>query len=455
MMNKWIFIVCLLFASLGSSAQQKQLISGPMLGYTAHHEQLIWLEVSPEVKDLEIVYWPEEKPEKKYSRHYLGPLGRSYNPVKVVLTGLSMDTRYHYDIFLDGTKAESGQEQAFRTTRLWQWREPAPDFSFLFGSCMYVNDPPFDRPGDPYGQGLGMVETMGRTPSDFMIWGGDNVYLREADWSSLDGIYYRYSHDRRQKELATLLASRPNFAIPDDHDFGPNNSNRSWRLKEEVSRVFKEYWGNQKMGTPENPGLYSSFEWSDCAFFLLDNRSFRSPEFYHDSSGVKVNKTYLGEKQMQWLKDNLASSRAPFKFIVSGSQVLNTEGRGECFCHYPAEWQELLEFIREYRINGVIFLSGDRHYSEVLKFQQSGIYPIYEITSSPISSRPYYSIDKGDEAANPLRVKGTLSNQLNFMKLSVSGERYRRVLKVEDLDAEGKLLWEIEIPEMEVKFIRK
>ena len=180
-------------------------------------------------------------------------------------------------------------------------------------------------------------------------------------------------------------------------------------------------------------------------------------QIYHDSSytGVEVNKSYLGKKQLQWLKDNLANSHASFKFIVSGSQVLNTEGHGECFCHYTEEWQELLDFIKEYKINGVIFLSGDRHYSEVLKFQKGGQYPLYEITSSPMAARPYFSVKKSKEANNPLRVEGTLTNELNFMRLSVSGERYKRVLKVEDFDRDGKKLWEITIPQMELRFIRK
>ncbi len=80
-----------------------------------------------------------------------------------------------------------------------------------------------------------------------------------------------------------------------------------------------------------------------------DNRYHRSPPYYPDSADGDWNpeKAYLGKGQMQWLKDALTNSRATFKFIISGSQVLNTEGGGECFCHYKQEWQELLYFIKD------------------------------------------------------------------------------------------------------------
>ena len=51
----------------------------------------------------------------------------------------------------------------------------------------------------------------------------------------------------------------------------------------------------------------------DVDFFLTDSRTSRSVS----------NGTYLGEKQTAQLKRNLKSSKAIFKIIVSGSQVIN------------------------------------------------------------------------------------------------------------------------------------
>ena len=38
------------------------LVSGPMLGYNAHREVLVWLEVK-DAKSVELAYWPAGKPE--------------------------------------------------------------------------------------------------------------------------------------------------------------------------------------------------------------------------------------------------------------------------------------------------------------------------------------------------------------------------------------------------------
>ena len=48
-----------------------------------------------------------------------------------------------------------------------------------------------------------------------MIWGGDNIYLREADWDSKTGIHHRYTYSRKIKETQALLAKTQNFAIWD------------------------------------------------------------------------------------------------------------------------------------------------------------------------------------------------------------------------------------------------
>lgn len=451
-----LFLLSLLSLSLHAAfSQSSKLVSGPMLGYTAHHEQLIWIEVASNVRSVAIEYWQKDQRDEQHEMVYNGLLGLSYNPLRIILKELEMSTTYEYQIRLNGEVVASGQPQQFTTRHLWEWREPAPDFSFLFGSCAYVNDPPFDRPGKPYGQGLQMLETMGNTNSDFMLWGGDNNYLREADWSSVSGLCHRYSHDRRQPEMARLLATRPNFAIWDDHDFGPNNSNSGWRFKEETLEIFNQYWGHQTWGEPNNAGNYTKLEWSDCDFFLLDNRYHRSPEFYHDSVDGTWNeeKQYLGKEQLEWLKTNLANSRASFKFIVSGSQVVNVEGEGECFCNYQREWRELIDFIKEYDVRGVVFLSGDRHFSEVLRYHEDGLYPLHEVTSSPLAARPYEKVVERAEAGNPLRLEGTLTNSLNFMKLSVTGERGKRVLTISCFDQSGNELWtkDIEQPALRIR----
>lgn len=44
-------------------------------------------------------------------------------------------------------------EGRFRTQALWQWRGDPPTLRLAVGSCAYLNDGRFDRPGTPYGGG--------------------------------------------------------------------------------------------------------------------------------------------------------------------------------------------------------------------------------------------------------------------------------------------------------------
>ena len=427
---------------------QNTLISGPMLGYIEHREALIWCEVPTATESFAIKYRVKGKPDTEKEAHNIQMGGSNYATVKVILEELDMDTNYEYDIYLNGEKVDPSVPTAFKTKRLWEWREPAPDFSFLIGSCYYLNDPKYDRPGTPYGKNPKILETMGNMPTDFMIWGGDNVYLREADYSSASGMAYRYSFNFRLPQMQKLRATRANYAIWDDHDYGPNDSDGRFELKEASLDLFKNYWGNKTFGESDNEGTYHKFKWSDCDFLCMDDRFYRAANSLPDSIGGKPNpsKVFYGRKQLDWLKNNLISSSATFKFIVTGGQMLNPLADKECFYFYPVEYQELMNFIVENNISGVIFLTGDRHFSELIKWQPTGFYPLYDFTCSAVTSgvaRP--------ENPNPRRVVGSLLAENNFGKIAVSGGKGDRKVTLETYDIEGKKRWNFSISEKELK----
>ena len=48
--------------------------------------------------------------------------------------------------------------------------------------------------------------------------------------------------------------------------------------------------------------------------------------------------------------------------------------------------KRFLDLIKSTRANGVMFITGDVHYGEISKLESKGIYPIYDITSSGITS---------------------------------------------------------------------
>lgn len=429
------------------------LISGPMLGFVEHRSAYIWFEVSQEVKNASIRYWEHNNIDFYYEADYKGPLGNPYNPVHFELFNLKMNTPYQYSIVLNNKEVEKQKPYQFRTRDLWQYRKDPPDFSFMMGSCAYINDEQYDRPGPAYGQDPAILTTMGNYSTDFMLWMGDNLYFREADYSSRAGMQYRYSYNRRIPQMRNLLSSRSNFAIWDDHDYGPNDSDESWEFKDESLDLFKKYWGNKTYGETNNEGIYSKISWSDCDFFLMDDRYHRSPGLIRDSVNGESNceKQFYGIQQLTWLENNLLNSFAPFKFIVTGSQVLNPMNKGECLRDYPCEYNELLNFITEYKIDGVIFLSGDRHFSEVIKYQPKKGYAIYDITSSPITSG-VYNITGTPEFTNPNRVPETLVMENNFTVINIKGKPGERVLQLKSYNKGAEERSNFTVSEKELRF---
>jgi alkaline phosphatase D len=341
---------------------------------------------------------------------------------------------------------------SFKTKDLWEWRKPAPDFSFLIGSCLYINDSLYDRPGKPYGASPQILEKMANTPSDFMIWGGDNFYYREADYSSEWGMRYRCSHDCRTPEIQKLRGTRANYAIWDDHDYGSDNSNKTWEMKDVALENFMNYFGNKTFGETSNKGIYNKFTWSDAAFFLMDDRYHRSPNELKDSINDKPNpeKHFYGKEQLEWLKNNLISSKSTFKFIVTGGQMLNPMADKECFRYYPYEYNDLLNFIKENKINGVVFLSGDRHFTEMIKISRDNAYPLYDFTCSSITSGIHNILNK-PEFNNPNRVANSLLLENNFAKISIEGKKGERTVYFETFNAQGEKKWNFQISEKELK----
>jgi len=456
---KTILVSCLLvfFLHIGGTvwAQAPKVLAGPMLGYCEHKEVLIWILTTCTRKVSLHYFITRTKTEKKILEEVLfDPAIKVGDPsicntnkaTKFVVKDLRPGEKYSYLIYLDGKEYKAEFPLQFTTKEIWEWRAPAPDFAFLAGSCNYINDSIYDRPGTPYGKQTDIFRTMAATGADFMIWLGDNTYLREADYSSQSGIKYRYEHTRRNKDLQKLLGTKNNYAIWDDHDFGPNDANSSFELKDYSTQMFKQFWGNKYFGQ-DGQGVYSKFSYSDCEFFLLDNRTFRDESSL--SEQAVVSKTMLGNKQLQWLKNSLKFSRASFKFVCIGGQVLNEHTEKESYNLYKSEREEIISFISNNNISGVIFLSGDRHHSEIIRRDRNygsksdtNYYPLYDITSSPLTSGTD-DILNIPEKDNPMRVNGTLAVDQNFCNFNISGMPGERKLLVRCMDRNSKMLFEL------------
>lgn len=435
-MNKKKSLLAILFIFFifsATSAQNKLLRAGPMLGYVEMQEANLWIQTK-EAAEIGVRYWIKgmNKPSQPQFRTATDQKESFTRHIK--LTDLDYGTTYVYELFINGELVKFSYPTEFTTQQLWQWRYDPPSFTLAFGSCLYINDKQYDRPGDPYGTEPDILEAIDAKNPDLMLWIGDNVYYREPDFYSVSRLDYRYRDARDTPEMQPLLAKAVNLATWDDHDYGPNNSNRSYRLRDEATEIFERYWANPDS---EGKGIYTKYKFNDVEFFFLDDRYYRAPNELNDST-----KAYFGDKQMQWLKDGLLSSNASFKIIINGNQVTNLDNTHEAFPMYKKEFNELMSFLSFERIEGVLILSGDVHYSQLLKTEREGLYPIYEFTSSPLSAGVYEIAESEEKYGNPQHVKGTLITDYNFGMIKVSGSRENRELTLQSLDREGNLNWE-------------
>lgn len=446
---KSIWVLHFFFFMSFLNSTQSQILSGPMHGYVELRTAKIWCEVVPKT-NLELIYWNAENKEsvQKAYRSVHNYLNFETNIFDLV--NLEPGTRYQYEIVHKSKSKIPNVSGQFKTQELWKWRKPAPDFSFITGSCAYQNERQYDRPGRAYGYDSTIFITMANEDSDFMLWLGDNWYTREVDYGSEWGLWYRASRDRSAKVLQTLLKKMSHYAIWDDHDYGPNNDGVSYIFKNETRSVFQAYFANPTYGF-NNQGTFTKVGHNDVDLFLMDNRTWRSSDNMPDSVHGMINteKAMYGKMQMEWLKNALLNSTAAFKIIVSGSQMINKANRYDCFVRYAHEFNDFMDFLQYSKVNGVLFITGDKHISEINKLERDRSYPLYDITVSPLTSG-ISKINK-EERDNPMRISGSLIEEHNYGKFSLLGNDQDRRLVIEFLDRKGMSKFKYEISASDLK----
>ncbi|MBI1225180.1 MAG: alkaline phosphatase family protein [Bacteroidetes bacterium] len=430
-MRQTFLFLLLLLSTFNLSAQKSLLQSGPMLGYTDMFETMLWAQTKSEAK-VQVAYWQKGKPTERHLTNTVKTQKTEGFTAHLLADEVQPGNWYEYELRINDQPVKLDYPTEFQTQTLWQWRTDPPTFRMAVGSCAYVNEEVYDRPGQPYGGDYQIFTSIHKQRPDLMIWLGDNTYLREPDWNTRTGFLHRNTHTRSLPELQALLASTHHYAIWDDHDYGPNDSDGSFIHKELSTEVFKDFWANPTYGLPGMGGITSYFQWADVDVFMLDDRYFRTP-----NERKFGEKTLLGKEQIDWLINALSNSKAPFKLIATGGQVLTTFVGNETYTNLcPEERLHLLKLIEEEGIKNVVFLTGDRHHTELCQIKNEAGNMMYDLTVSPLTS----GVHTGDEQ-NLLRVDGTLVQKKNFAILEFSGPKQARVMKITIFDSDGKEQW--------------
>jgi len=224
-----------------------------------------------------------------------------------------------------------------------------------------------------------------REKPDFQLIIGDNVYADSTDYNHL---WDAYTLERvNNHPFSEAVRTIPTYAVWDDHDYGPNNSDRTLQGKEQSLRAFNEVFANpSRPGDNKTPGIFTWFSWGGVDIFLLDGRYHRAPNNDSDTPA----KTFLGDEQLDWLIGSLKASKAPFKLLVCGSTWEHSRVDG--WHLYGHARRHLWTRLVENKIDGVVYVSGDTHFCDLPLHQPEirGAYPMPELMSSGLGSHDKY-----------------------------------------------------------------
>jgi len=354
-------LLSLVLIAVGADAAP-YLDLAPMVGHTTSTNTRIWVKAS-EAGTFSVRI--STKPDLSDARTVRGPKLEAASGLMdhVVVGKLEPATRYYYAPLLDGKLAMLRPYPSFTTAP----REGEPGrVRVAFTSCVGYNG---------YLATAGFAD-MSRTNFDLLLMLGDNHYANTND----PVVQRKFYFDQRDTSGWRGLSPRvPIYAIWDDHDYGPNNSDGSMPLKELSLRTFTEHWANPAYGEPDNPGVYHKFSRGNVDFFMLDVRYHRDP----NGATNLAHKTHLGAKQLAWFKRELLASRAPIKVLAAGGEW-QTFGTEDSWTPFAEERDEVFRFIEDSKISGVLLLSGDRHFTGAYQVRGKWL----EVTSGPIGSGP-------------------------------------------------------------------
>lgn len=126
----------------------------------------------------------------------------------------------------------------------------------------------------------------------------------------------------------------------------------------------------------------------------------------------------LGEAQWKWLEAQLGVP-ADLRIIASSIQFVAEAAGQETWSNLPAERQRMIDTIRRTSANGVVFISGDRHWSEISAIEEGVPYVLYDITSSSLNQNH----PRGTPTENRYRVVDATCHVPNFGVLEIDWQK--------------------------------
>lgn len=382
-MKKILILVVFLVLTANLNAQPA---AGPLAGAVTNNEATFIIKSQNSGDDIKI--------ELSMNTDFSAPVytnsvitdSKTYNFVKPKVTNLVPNTKYYYRAVINNIP--DAQINSFTTFP----SQKNQNFSFGFGSCQQSHYAP-SKPE--------IFSVIAKDSLKFWIqigdWGYPDTtekkygYRFNTRWDLLENSYLtRYGRSYAFADL--VISQMPVAYVYDDHDFAGNNSDGTDAAKQNSIDAYGIFFPHYELGNPQN-GLWQKFSYGNVDFFIIDTRTQRTANNdaldengnYNPKPGHSILAGFQidGENQKEWLKRSLKESNAKWKVIVS-SVMFNPRYRDllddvslngqlqwlkndiiDKWSGYESEQNEILNFIKDNKINNLIVLSGDSHSSYI------------------------------------------------------------------------------------------
>ena len=321
--------------------------------------------------------------------------------------------------------------------------EEQPVSRLLFGSCVKQDFP------------VPIFQTIVNRKPELFVFLGDNIY---GDTADMDVMRAKYAKLKAAVGFDLLQRTCPVLATWDDHDYGQNDGGADFAQRDASQQVFMDFWGDRpESPRRKRPGVYEAHVYGPVGkrlqVILLDTRYFRGPL---QKGAAQVGGPYvptadetipmLGESQWKWLRQQLEQP-AEVRVICTSIQCVSESSGHETWSNLPHERKRLFNLLASTKANGVVMISGDRHWAELSVEKELGPYPIYDLTSSSLSQLHA----RGTPTANKSWSLPVTYHRENFGEVYVEWGLTDPVVHLRVLDMAGEVRLESAVKLSELK----
>lgn len=292
--------------------------------------------------------------------------------VHLDVQGLTPGARYRYAfVHGSGTSMARSPIGRFRAALAAGQTEP-----LIFGAVSCTNNSLTPHP---------LARAAERDDLDAFLLLGDTSYNDGAN--TLAEYRAKWASSLSRPEYRALRASVSVMATWDDHevtnDFNPETISAT-KLATARQTFFESL--PLRRGVMEPDRLWKSTRWGSTAeLFALDGRGERKP-----STVVNGQHVYLSRAQMDWFKAALKASPCTFKVILNSVPISDfgfSAFNVDSWRVYQNQRLEILKWIEDEGIDGVLWVSGDHHFASLGTVSATGAgSTAYEVLAGPGAS---------------------------------------------------------------------